>query len=612
MNTSINESQNALDILQQNDSILEQANVSNIQAPSSNNNSTMNSTLTESFVKMLDEPSFVGGALEEEDKDVSFGAAKGMTSIHSNNIDTTTMDKEGEIVTNLENLKDTLFSLDLFIHEIEYEKPESFPDAELRLIFKFLDFPPVRISPKIVGQKQGNNVNSSSSSSTSSKRPDDSDNNNNNNNNSNDNNDDDDDDTYRKDRKKEGKVNLGKSCLFRSSYATLKARCSQVPLYIMLVLEDSTTSGSGVDHFIGSAAVNIFQYVDSIESGYLNIPLKNDGYVTGTYALYSLIGHKTSTVTISLRVKDFGIHMLNHFMGIHELKQQTQTTAPPTSKAISPSRPVVHLSSPHSSALLRASSQNTQVSTSSLFQSTHGGDTEDDSNEFGVEDGSISTNPTSEQWELGRDEYDELTKEQEGNDNNTDNNDKDTLVERALSLMKPRPGNVSTSRGEVENTLEPSTSHHSTMLPSGLITENELPPALVYTHVGPDSDAEEDGADNRKNTKIEEPKVVKEVMPSPSQPPRQSKPGSSGLKIKSHRPDGNRSTRISPRNARNARRLSGDRRASPSGSPSSTSFTRSKRDGRLSAAERRKREKQLKEMWSGKIKEGKAYNGQQQ
>ena len=79
MNTSINESQNALDILQQNDSILEQANVSNIQAPSSNNNSTMNSTLTESFVKMLDEPSFVGGALEEEDKDVSFGAAKGMT-----------------------------------------------------------------------------------------------------------------------------------------------------------------------------------------------------------------------------------------------------------------------------------------------------------------------------------------------------------------------------------------------------------------------------------------------------------------------------------------------------------------------------------------------------
>ena len=34
----------------------------------------------------------------------------------------------------------------------------------------------------------------------------------------------------------------------------------------MLVLEDSTTSGSGVDHFIGSAAVNIFQYVDSIES----------------------------------------------------------------------------------------------------------------------------------------------------------------------------------------------------------------------------------------------------------------------------------------------------------------------------------------------------------
>ena len=72
---------------------------------------------------------------------------------------------------NRSNLKDTLFSLDLFIHEIEYEKPESFPDAELRLIFKFLDFPPVCISPKIVGQKQGNNVNSSSSSSTSSKRP---------------------------------------------------------------------------------------------------------------------------------------------------------------------------------------------------------------------------------------------------------------------------------------------------------------------------------------------------------------------------------------------------------------------------------------------------------
>ena len=55
----------ALDHLQ-NDSILLAQDVSNIEPSNSLNNTTMNSTLTESFAKMIDEPSFVGGELQEE------------------------------------------------------------------------------------------------------------------------------------------------------------------------------------------------------------------------------------------------------------------------------------------------------------------------------------------------------------------------------------------------------------------------------------------------------------------------------------------------------------------------------------------------------------------
>jgi hypothetical protein len=570
----------ALDHLQ-NDSILLAQEVSNIDPPNSLNNTTMNSTLTESFVKMIDEPSFIGGELQEESVNT---AAKGMPAVQSNNTDKSTVNNEGEIVDNLENLKETLFSLDLFIHEIAYEKPSSFPEAELRLIFKFLDFPPVRISPTIMQTSpQQNDINNNSVDDTSSS------NNNNNNNN-----------------KRAGKVNLGKSCLFRSSYASLKARCSQVPLYMMLVLEDSN---SGIDHFIGSAAVNIYQYVDSIESGYLNIPLKNDGYVTGAYALYSLIGHETSKVTISLRVKDFGVHMLNHFICMHGKKKGTQQqqaieSTPLSSNAISPSRPIVHLVSPRASSVVLRASQNTQASTSSIFKSgqEEEEEDEDESNEFGVEDGSISTNPTSEQWELGKDEYSDLMKE--GNIDKS--KDQDTLVERALSLMQPRAGNISISKGEVENMFQPSTSHHSAMLPSGLITENELPPALLYTHIGPDSDKEED--DHIRNSEHKS-RAVKEVM-SPPKTSRTNRPGSSGLKIKSRRPDINRSTRnISPRNAQSARRLYSNRKKSPNGSVSSPLARNNRSDGKLSAADRRKREKQLKEMWSGKMKQGKAYDG---
>ena len=95
--------------------------------------------------------------------------------------------------------------------------------------------------------------------------------------------------------------------------------------------------------------MNIYQYIDSIESGYLNIPLKNDGYVTGTYAMYSLIGHETSKITISLRVKDFGVHMLNHFMCIHDGRRHQPNTMIENqtshSKAATPSRHIVRVSS---------------------------------------------------------------------------------------------------------------------------------------------------------------------------------------------------------------------------------------------------------------------------
>ena len=71
---------------------------------------------------------------------------------------------------------------------------------------------------------------------------------------------------------------------------------------------------------------------------------------------------------------------------------------------------------------------------------------------------------------------------------------------------------------------------------------------------------------------------------------------------------------MSPRNAQSIRRLSGGR--SPPKIISTRQMARSPRhskdkysDGRLSAADRRKREKQLREMWSGKIKEGRAYDG---
>ena len=561
----------ALDHLQ-NDSVL-QPDSAEAEVSAMNQNGTLNSTLSESFVKMLDDPSLVADDLEEnvapnEHSDTNI-PAKGMKPVQPNLSGNAPAKNDGEEVKNVENLKETLYSLDLFLHEIAYEKPDSFPDSNLRVIFKFLDFPPVRISPTIEKQQ---NVAGDAGSAVSQ-------------------------------ASKEGRtklkcvVNIGKSCLFRSSYANLKARCSKVPLYIMLMQEDE---GSGVDHFLGSAAVNIYQYIDSIESGYLNIPLKNDGYVTGTYAMYSLIGHETSKITISLRVKDFGVHMLNHFMCIHDGRRHQLNTMIENqtshSKAATPSRHIVRVSSSlDSSGMLRASRQS-QVS------STIAG--EDDSNEFEVEDRSTSTNPTSEQWEMGKDEYEEVKNEQDSVDVPVD---RDTLVERALYLMKPRPGDVSTTRGKAQDVFESTSSHHSTALPSGL--DMELPPALVYTHVGPESDEDDDG-NAEPVTKTVKP-VVAEV-PSLEMGPLQS--GSSGLKIKSKRPSGTRSSRVSPRNAQSIRRLSGDR-SSPK-NVSTRQVSRSPRqrqdkysDGRLSAADRRKREKQLREMWSGKIKEGRAYDG---
>ena len=142
--------------------------------------------------------------------------------------------------------------------------------------------------------------------------------------------------------------------------------------------------------------MNIYQYVDD-RIWILKHTLKNDGYVTGTYAMYSLIGHETSKVTISLRVKDFGVHMLNHFMCIHDGRRHQPNTMIENqtshSKAATPSRHIVRVSSSLDSSGRRASRQS-QVS------STIAG--EDDSNEFEVEDRNTSTNPTSEQWEMER------------------------------------------------------------------------------------------------------------------------------------------------------------------------------------------------------------------
>ena len=53
----------ALDHLQ-NDSVL-QPDAAEAEVPASNQNSTLNSTLSESFVKMLDDPSLVADDLEE-------------------------------------------------------------------------------------------------------------------------------------------------------------------------------------------------------------------------------------------------------------------------------------------------------------------------------------------------------------------------------------------------------------------------------------------------------------------------------------------------------------------------------------------------------------------
>ena len=558
----------ALDHLQ-NDSVL-QPDADEARVSASNQNETLNSTLSESFVKMLDDPSLIAEDLEEnvppgEHSETNI-PAKGMKPVQPNPPGNASTKNEGEEVKNIENLKETLYSLDLFLHDIAYEKPNSFPNTNLRVVFKFLDFPPVRISPTIEAQQnEGSAVPQARKEGRS---------------------------------KLKGVVNIGKSCLFRSSYASLKARCSKVPLYIMLVQEDE---GSGIDHFLGSAAVNIYQYIDSIESGYLNIPLKNDGYVTGTYAMYSLIGHETSKVTISLRIKDFGVHMLNHFMCIHDGRRHQPNTMieneTSQSKAATPSRHIVRVSSSlDSSVMLRASRQ-------SHVSSTVAG--EDDSNEFEVEDRSVSTNPTSEQWEMGKDEYEEVKNEQDSIDVPLD---RDTLVERALSLMRPRPEDVSTTRGNAQNVFESSNSHHSAMLPSGL--DMDLPPALVYTHVGPESDEDDEDEDEPPVTKPVKP-VVTEVPPLEMEPPQS---GSSGLKIKSKRPSGTRSSRMSPRNAQSIRRLSGGR--SPPKITSTRQMARSPRhskdkysDGRLSAADRRKREKQLREMWSGKIKEGRAYDG---
>ena len=145
----------ALDHLQ-NDSVL-QPDAAEAEVPASNQNSTLNSTLSESFVKMLDDPSLVADDLEENIAPSEYNdtnsPAKGMKAVQPNLSGNAPAKNEGEEVKNVENLKETLYSLDFFVHEIAYENPDSFPDSNLRIIFKFLDFPPVRISPTIETQQ---------------------------------------------------------------------------------------------------------------------------------------------------------------------------------------------------------------------------------------------------------------------------------------------------------------------------------------------------------------------------------------------------------------------------------------------------------------------------
>ena len=79
-------------------------------------------------MKMLDDPSLVADDLEEnvapnEHSDTNI-PAKGMKPVQPNLSGNAPAKNEGEEVKNVENLKETLYSLDLFLHEIAYEKPD--------------------------------------------------------------------------------------------------------------------------------------------------------------------------------------------------------------------------------------------------------------------------------------------------------------------------------------------------------------------------------------------------------------------------------------------------------------------------------------------------------
>jgi hypothetical protein len=559
------------------------------------------SGLADSFIILIDEPSF-----EVEDSFVRTSQLS--ESLNASNLPQPTAGQpgkeaeggeeegEGEDVYSEVHLKPTLFSIDLFVHDIKYKRPASFPKTGLQVVFKFMDFPPVRMSKALeeLEIESGEGLEGADGAGGSNVA-----------------------------------LDQGKSCLFRSSYADLKSRVNVVPLYVMLLLDNAGNDDAGnsekVDHFVGSAAVDLSSYVESIEGGHLNVPIANDGYVTGLYRLYNLVGREAAQVKISLRVKNFGVHMLSHFMRVHG---KTGLPSVPTADAASPSRPV-HLSPPvkKPEPIAVASYKGDD---SVMDESLAGAeDTSMDSDEtFGIEDDSVSSRPTSEQWALGMDES--------VDDPATESRESD--IDRALRLMKPRVLEVGNSFGESD--MLPVTSHHEDQLPSGLLVGDALPPAMVYTHIGPSDDDDEEGPseppvdegqDSGRETAPFRTKSGLRIgsgKRKPNQRPTSSSKAPSGM-VASPRPTappsrGQRGHRVSPRNS--IRKLNkGSSAASPRATPvSRNDFAGGKKQGeeegseagvkavKLSAADRRKRERQLRAMWSGKMNPNeRAFDGRQ-
>jgi hypothetical protein len=558
-------------------------------------------SLGDSYINLLDEPSFVDGPDislraslgtigEDDDVGASQKGEKDILETAASDGEPGIDEEEEDVVVEECHLKPSLFSLDVFVHNLEFHRPKTFPASTgAQVVFKFMDFPPVRVvHPAAM---------STATAPTAAKngRPN-------------------------KAQKETLALNSGKSCLFRSSFADLRARCNAVPLYLLFLL-DNETDGETVDHLIGSAAINLSTYVESIEIAgfYRDVPMSNDGYVTGSYQLYNLIGRESATVKVSLRVKNFGVHMLSHFMRLHAssagklpvLRQSSSSSAAP-----SPSRPV-HIAPPAAVTSATVSVRSSaELDEGQTTIDTSVGSSMDSIETFGVEDDSLSTNPTSEQWALGQEES------IAGLDS-----PRETDVDRALRLMRPHVMEVGNSFNAVDDEDCAPTSHHKHNLPF----EDMLPPAMVYTHVtGIDSEPDEEEPPHIPRGRTAPPGIDSE--PDEEEPPhiprgRTAPPTREALERLRVDEDAEEPTTIphgSPRRkmaivkspARPAlARSPHQRRSAPSSKspmppssarPAATGLSPSPRSrrksspekGALSAAERQKRERRLRSLWS--------------